>query len=96
MISRISPLRAYQNLLAIFYRNWLNLTFKKGGHLLLVGRIGVRDVLLIQSTEKNLIVKLGLISSVSALKNILSHKYSSINEVGKAFGVIRLREDPSG
>ena len=51
----------------------------------------MRD-LLIQSTPKELDCEVrGM--SVSALKNILSQKYSC-NEVGKAFGVIRLRGLP--
>ena len=85
-----TPLEQIKNTFGNLLSELAKLISKNGGHLLLVGG-SVRD-LLIQSTPKELDCEVrGM--SVSALKNILSHKYSC-NEVGKAFGVIRLRGLP--
>ena len=85
-----TPLEQIKNTFGNLLSELAKLISKNGGHLLLVGG-SVRD-LLIQSTPKELDCEVrGM--SVSALKNILSQKYSC-NEVGKAFGVIRLRGLP--
>ena len=85
-----TPLEQIKNTFGNLLSELAELISKNGGHLLLVGG-SVRD-LLIQSTPKELDCEVrGM--SVSALKNILAHKYSC-NEVGKAFGVIRLRGLP--
>ena len=90
MIEDFTLLEQIKNTFGNLLSELAELISKNGGHLLLVGG-SVRD-LLIQSTPKELDCEVrGM--SVSALKNILSQKYSC-NEVGKAFGVIRLRGLP--
>ena len=90
MIEDFTLLEQIKNTFGNLLSELAQLISKNGGHLLLVGG-SVRD-LLIQSTPKELDCEVRGIS-VSALKNILSQKYSC-NEVGKAFGVIRLRGLP--
>ena len=63
---------------------------KQGGHLLLVGGT-VRDLLLNQTPEELDCEVRGL--SVEKIKGILAQKFS-FDEVGKAFGVIRLKDLP--
>ena len=63
---------------------------KHGGHLLLVGGT-VRDLLLKQSPEELDCEVRGI--QVEKLKSILSQKFSC-DEVGKAFGVLRLKGLP--
>ena len=63
---------------------------KNGGHLLLVGGT-VRDLLLKQSPEELDCEVRGI--QVEKLKSILSQKFSC-DEVGKAFGVLRLKGLP--
>jgi len=90
MSEDFTPLEQIKNTFGNLLSELAELISKNGGHLLLVGG-SVRD-LLIQSTPKELDCEVrGM--SVSELKNILSHKYSC-NEVGKAFGVIRLKGLP--
>ena len=90
MVNDFTPLEQIKNTFGNLLSELAELISKNGGHLLLVGG-SVRD-LLIQSTPKELDCEVrGM--SISALKNILSQKYSC-SEVGKAFGVIRLKGLP--
>ena len=90
MVNDFTPLEQIKNIFGNLLSELAELISKNGGHLLLVGG-SVRD-LLIQSTPKELDCEVrGM--SISALKNILSQKYSC-SEVGKAFGVIRLKGLP--